>query len=63
MTAPTAPATVFTATDARVHDLIGIGLGPFNLGLAALADPIDELDCLFLEGRDRFDWHPGMMLD
>ncbi|NGN93997.1 SidA/IucD/PvdA family monooxygenase [Nocardioides sp. KC13] len=50
-------------TSARVHDLIGIGLGPFNLGLAALADPIDELDCLFLEGRDRFDWHPGMMLD
>ncbi|MFE6508326.1 lysine N(6)-hydroxylase/L-ornithine N(5)-oxygenase family protein [Nocardioides sp. NPDC057767] len=48
---------------APVHDLIGIGLGPFNLGLAALADPIDELDCLFLEGRDRFDWHPGMMLD
>ncbi|OIJ23661.1 lysine N(6)-hydroxylase/L-ornithine N(5)-oxygenase family protein [Nocardioides luteus] len=45
------------------HDLIGIGLGPFNLGLAALADPIDEVDCLFLEGRDRFDWHPGMMLD
>ncbi|MFI5626720.1 lysine N(6)-hydroxylase/L-ornithine N(5)-oxygenase family protein [Nocardioides sp. NPDC051685] len=57
----TTPTTVFT--DARVHDLIGIGLGPFNLGLAALADPIDELDCLFLEGRDRFDWHPGMMLD
>ena len=47
----------------NVHDLIGIGLGPFNLGLAALADPIDELDCLFIEGRDRFDWHPGMMLD
>ncbi|MFE6647499.1 lysine N(6)-hydroxylase/L-ornithine N(5)-oxygenase family protein [Nocardioides sp. NPDC057772] len=50
-------------TSAHVHDLIGIGLGPFNLGLAALADPISELDCLFLEGRDRFDWHPGMMLD
>ncbi|HEY9251473.1 MAG TPA: SidA/IucD/PvdA family monooxygenase, partial [Nocardioides sp.] len=59
----TAPTTVFTDSSARVHDLIGIGLGPFNLGLAALADPIDELDCLFLEGRDRFDWHPGMMLD
>ncbi len=52
-----------TSTSKHCHDLIGIGLGPFNLGLAALADPIDELDCLFLEGRDRFDWHPGMMLD
>ncbi|MGH3353618.1 MAG: lysine N(6)-hydroxylase/L-ornithine N(5)-oxygenase family protein [Nocardioides sp.] len=72
---PAKPATVFTDTDtatstgtatdgsAHVHDLIGIGLGPFNLGLAALADPIDELDCLFLEARDRFDWHPGMLLD
>lgn len=58
----TAPTTVFSEAT-RVHDLIGIGLGPFNLGLAALADPISELDCLFLEGRDRFDWHPGMMLD
>jgi lysine N6-hydroxylase len=48
---------------AAVRDLVGIGLGPFNLGLAALAHPIDELDCVFLEGRDQFDWHPGMMLD
>lgn len=45
-----------------VHDLIGIGLGPFNLGLAALAHPL-ELNCLFLEGRSEFAWHPGMMLD
>ena len=64
MTVPTtAPTTVFTAAPPHVHDLIGIGLGPFNLGLAALADPISELDCLFLEARDRFDWHPGMLLD
>ncbi|MBM7517277.1 lysine N(6)-hydroxylase/L-ornithine N(5)-oxygenase family protein [Nocardioides nitrophenolicus] len=48
------------------HDLVGIGLGPFNLGLACLADPLrgsDDLDGVFLEARDRFDWHPGMMLD
>ncbi len=45
-----------------VHDLIGIGLGPFNLGLAALAHPL-ELDCVFLEAREEFSWHPGMMLD
>ncbi|TQL67847.1 lysine N6-hydroxylase [Nocardioides albertanoniae] len=69
----TKPRTVFTDADSDtdsgvetappVHDLVGIGLGPFNLGLAALADPISELDCLFLEARDRFDWHPGMLLD
>lgn len=45
-----------------VHDLLGIGLGPFNLGLAALADPLPDVDAVFLEGRDEVSWHPGMML-
>jgi lysine N6-hydroxylase len=45
------------------HDFIGIGLGPFNLGLACLTDPIDDLDGLFLEARDELAWHPGMLLD
>lgn len=48
------------------HDFVGIGLGPFNLGLACLTDPLrgsDDLDGVFLEARDRFDWHPGMLLD
>ncbi len=44
------------------YDLLGIGLGPFNLGLACLADPIDDLDAVFLEASDGFSWHPGMML-
>ena len=46
-----------------VYDFIAIGLGPFNLGLACLTDPIDELNGLFLEARSGFDWHPGMMLE
>lgn len=48
------------------HDFVAIGLGPFNLGLACLTDPLrssDDLDGVFLEARDRFDWHPGMLLD
>lgn len=45
------------------YDFIGIGVGPFNLGLACLSDSVDELDGLFLEARDDFSWHPGMMLD
>ncbi|MCR1785090.1 SidA/IucD/PvdA family monooxygenase [Nocardioides carbamazepini] len=48
------------------HDFVGIGLGPFNLGLACLTDPLrasDDLDGVFLEARDGFDWHPGMLLD
>lgn len=47
----------------QTHDFVAIGLGPFNLGLAALTDPIDELDGVFLEGRPDFAWHPGMMID
>lgn len=47
----------------HIHDLVGIGVGPFNLGLACLADPIDDLDAVFLEARDSFSWHPGMLLD
>ncbi len=46
----------------HTQDFIGIGLGPFNLGLACLTDPIDELDGVFLEAQPQFDWHPGMML-
>ncbi|MFC7492176.1 MULTISPECIES: lysine N(6)-hydroxylase/L-ornithine N(5)-oxygenase family protein [unclassified Knoellia] len=45
-----------------MHDVIGIGLGPFNLGLAALLDPVDDVDDVFLEARDAIMWHPGMLL-
>ena len=46
----------------RVHDFVAIGIGPFNLGLACLAEPLD-LDGVFLESQAEFDWHPGMLLD
>lgn len=55
-------ATPPVAPEARVHDLVGVGIGPFNLGLAALADPLD-LDTVFLDRADEFRWHPGMMLE
>ena len=40
-----------------------IGLGPFNLGLACLAEPIAGLDGVFLEAREEFRWHHGMMIE
>ena len=46
----------------RIHDLVGIGIGPFNLGLACLADPLD-LDAVFLDSADAFRWHHGMMIE
>ncbi|MEU6594856.1 lysine N(6)-hydroxylase/L-ornithine N(5)-oxygenase family protein [Streptomyces sp. NPDC046881] len=47
----------------RIHDFVGIGLGPFNLGLACLTEPIAELDGVFLESKPDFEWHAGMFLD
>jgi lysine N6-hydroxylase len=44
-------------------DFIAIGLGPFNLSLACLAEPIDGLNGVFLERAAKFDWHPGMLID
>jgi hypothetical protein len=41
-----------------IYDFIGVGIGPFNLGLACLAQPISELRGLFLEQKSEFNWHP-----
>lgn len=46
----------------QVYSIIGIGIGPFNLGLAALLEPVTELSALFFDDHDEFDWHPGLML-
>jgi lysine N6-hydroxylase len=47
----------------RIYDFAAIGAGPFNLGLAALTEPLEGVDGIFLEQRASFDWHPGMMLE
>jgi lysine N6-hydroxylase len=47
----------------EVCDLVGVGIGPFNLALAALAEPVRDLRCLFFDDKPRFSWHPGMMVD
>ncbi|MFH9431159.1 lysine N(6)-hydroxylase/L-ornithine N(5)-oxygenase family protein [Streptomyces sp. NPDC017615] len=46
-----------------VLDFVGIGLGPFNLGLACLTEPIEELNGVFLDSKPDFEWHAGMFLD
>jgi lysine N6-hydroxylase len=45
------------------HDLLGIGLGPFGLSLAALADGVEGLDAVFVDQRESFAWHPGLLLE
>lgn len=46
----------------KIYDIIGVGIGPFNLGMAALAAPIEELSVLFFDQAPAFNWHPGMLL-
>lgn len=43
-------------------DLIGIGLGPSNLSLAALSTHSTKLKSVFFEKKETFSWHPGMLL-
>jgi lysine N6-hydroxylase len=59
----TAGADSPAGTNPEVLDFIAIGLGPFNLSLACLADPIRDLHGRFLERNEDFDWHPGMLID
>ncbi|NUQ99783.1 MAG: SidA/IucD/PvdA family monooxygenase [Streptomyces sp.] len=44
-------------------DLLGIGLGPFNLSLAALADGVPGLSAAFYDQGQEFRWHPGLLID
>jgi len=48
---------------ADIYDFIAIGLGPFNLSLAALSAPLPGLNAVFLEKNPEFNWHPGLLLD
>lgn len=47
----------------EAHDLVAIGCGPFNLGLAALASKIEGLDLKVFEARPELRWHPGLMFE
>ncbi|MCA0992646.1 lysine N(6)-hydroxylase/L-ornithine N(5)-oxygenase family protein [Guptibacillus hwajinpoensis] len=46
----------------KQYDLVGIGIGPFNLGMAALADE-SEVDAIYFDQKEEFNWHPGMLID
>ncbi|MEN7551487.1 SidA/IucD/PvdA family monooxygenase [Rapidithrix thailandica] len=47
----------------KPYSIAGVGIGPFNLGLAALLEPVQEVSAVFFDQADTFDWHPGLMLD
>jgi lysine N6-hydroxylase len=43
-------------------DVVGAGLGPFNLSLAALVEPLSDVRTRFFEARPSFQWHSGLMV-
>ncbi len=47
----------------KILDFIAIGVGPFNLGLACLTESIKDINGLFLDQKESFNWHPGMLLE
>jgi lysine N6-hydroxylase len=51
------------AVDKELYDVIGIGIGPSNLSLAALIAEKTELKTAFFDQTAEFRWHPGMLLD
>lgn len=46
----------------QLWDALGVGIGPFNLSVAALADSLPQLRLRFFEQREEFQWHPGLLL-
>jgi lysine N6-hydroxylase len=55
--------TAAEATEQQAFDLVGIGIGPFNLSLAALAHGVSGLRTALYEQRAGFHWHPGMLIE
>lgn len=47
----------------KTYDFIAVGIGPFNLSLACLTQPINDINGLFIDQKENFEWHPGMMLE
>lgn len=43
-------------------DLAGIGIGPFNLSIAALLNETHALQYRFFDNKPHFAWHPGLLL-
>ncbi|WP_377891603.1 lysine N(6)-hydroxylase/L-ornithine N(5)-oxygenase family protein [Alkalihalobacillus sp. R86527] len=48
--------------NAQTYDLVGIGIGPFNLGMAALAEELD-IEAIYFDQKEEFNWHPGMLIE
>ena len=57
----TAPST--SPAPSAPYELVGVGIGPFNLSLAALSDGVPGFRSLFLDAKPEFSWHPGLLME
>ncbi|CAM2887774.1 L-lysine 6-monooxygenase [Legionella steigerwaltii] len=45
----------------ELFDLLGVGVGPFNLSIAALLSSVETISSVFFEQNEEMIWHPGML--
>ncbi|MBP9741759.1 MAG: SidA/IucD/PvdA family monooxygenase [Burkholderiales bacterium] len=57
-----AKLTEYKAKNSNPFNLLGVGFGAFNLGLAALINEIKGIKCLFVDKKPSFSWHEDMIL-
>ena len=50
-----------TSAIAGKFDVVGIGVGPFNLSAAALLNGIPDLSNIFFDTKDAIAWRPGLL--
>ena len=43
----------------KLTDLIDVGVGPFNLSVAALLERVPHLSSQFFDNKKEFIWHEG----
>ncbi len=43
------------------YDIVGVGVGPFNLSLATLLEKDNQVKSLFIEKKGSFSWHSEIM--
>lgn len=46
---------------AKHYDLIGVGIGPFNLSLASILDKSKDFNYRFFDAKKSFEWHSEIM--
>ncbi|MGV2448398.1 UNVERIFIED_CONTAM: lysine 6-monooxygenase, partial [Bacillus sp. ATCC 13368] len=46
-----------------IYDVVGIGIVPFNLALAALLEQTPLMNIVFFEKNGEFNCHEGMLLE